>query len=519
MHCYTLPLAETSAFSTAFLDFLAGKPALRSFYEHSPNLANFEYQLPLKKAFAQGHRQVLHNALREQYGAKLRPAVAAQLDSLLAANTFTVTTGHQLCLATGPLYFIYKIITTLNTAQALQKAYPQHHFVPVYWMATEDHDFAEINHFHLFGKTFTWETSAQGAVGRLKLDDLANLWPLLPQEAQWMAEIYQQADNLAEATRTLVDHLFGEQGVVCVDGDHPALKKLFVPVLEKELFEGFSYPLVQQDTAALNQLGYAMPVQPREINLFYLEDALRERLVQDGEVYKVLHTDKQFTRAEMQAMLHQHPERFSPNVVLRPLYQEIILPNLAYVGGPSELLYWLQLKSCFDSLQVPFPILLPRNFATIITAANQKKINKFQLQTNDLFLEEEALKKKFLAIVQGPAPELTAEENAIAQAWESVKQKFQQLDPSLVGWVAAEQQKTQKTWVDVGKRLQKVFEKKSETDLQQLAALKQKLFPQQGLQERYDNFLNFALNKPDFLAELQQTFDPFCFEMYIIEGY
>ena len=172
-HC--VDLKKTGHFSTFFLDYLEGKESLRPFYSHLPNLESFDAAIKAKQ-FSADKRQVLVEVLESQYaGVPLAPAAAAQLEALRDEKTFTVTTGHQLNLFTGPLYFIYKLVTVINLAKRLKEAYPAYHFVPVYWMATEDHDAAEINYFKLDGETYRWESSQKGAVGEFELDATLNL--------------------------------------------------------------------------------------------------------------------------------------------------------------------------------------------------------------------------------------------------------------------------------------------------------------------------------------------------------
>ena len=164
-HCTTLPYAETGAFSGLLTDYIAQKPELAPFYHRFPSLENVAAQLEEKRAaYTPEARKRLVAALRDQYGLapEPEPAIEANLLLLGEPTTFTVTTGHQLNLLTGPLYFIYKIATAIKLSRQLKEAYPQYDFVPVYWMATEDHDFAEINHFSLFGKTYSWDAANTG---------------------------------------------------------------------------------------------------------------------------------------------------------------------------------------------------------------------------------------------------------------------------------------------------------------------------------------------------------------------
>jgi bacillithiol synthase len=525
MNIQLIDFEQTNAFSAIFLDYIQGNERLKPFYGLFPSPQNFRLQIDQKKSSQLGvsphNRQVLQQVLLKQYQ-KMPHKPATQLELLTNPNTFTVTTGHQLSLFTGPLYFIFKIVSTINQAKELKNLYPEYNFVPVYWMASEDHDFAEINHFHLFGKTFTWQSEQSGAVGRFKTEGLAQVFAELNDKLPLFEEAYLKADNLAEATRYLVNELFGKYGLVCIDGDDRELKALFAEVISAEFFPQSaktSFELVKETSQNLENQGYKAQVNPREINFFYLDNGLRERFVMDEatEDFKVLNTEKHFHFKEIEQLIDQEPEKFSPNVILRPLYQEYILPNLAYTGGPGEIAYWLQLKSVFDKYKVPFPILMPRNFGMLLNKANTKKINKLGITIQDLFLNELALKEKFVQANSQNQVDLTAETAQINATFQQIIEKAILIDKTLEGFVGAELQKTLKSLENIEKRLKKAEEQKLETEIKQLLGLKEKLFPQGELQERYDNLLNFYLNQPDLIDLFLEKYNSFEFKMYIFQ--
>jgi len=513
MHCQPLPLASTGAFPPLFLDYISQKDQLSPFYGLFPVLENFEKQLQQKSAFSPQHRQVLVQSLERQYA---HLSHKPDFSSLLQENTFTVTTGHQLNIFTGPLYVIYKIVTTINLARQLKEAYPAYNFVPVYWMATEDHDFDEISYFNLFGKKYTWQTQQKGAVGRMNPRELGEALKILPERLPIFEKAYLRHDNLADAVRCYMHDLFGKDGLVCLDGDDAALKRLFLPVIEDELKNSKAFDLVKNTTEAIESLGYHTQISPREINFFYLADGLRERIVKEGDAYKALNTDISFSEAEILALAKEHPEQFSPNVVLRPLYQEIILPNLAYIGGPSEVPYWMQLKGVFDYYQVPFPFLLPRNFALYVNAASQKRAEKLGVTVESLFWDDVRLRKSFVEKTSTVSLELTQEKQAIEQVFNEILRKAVAIDKTLEGAVNAEKVKMLNALDNVEKRLQKAEERNYETEVNQLLGLKAKLFPSGGLQERSENFLNFYLNDSTFIEKLLAHFKPLDFRFNIL---
>ena len=512
MDCQYLPLASTGQFSQLFLDYITQKDSLKPFYSHFPNLSAFGKQLN-DKTFDASKRQVLVDTLERQYQQiEKKP----DFSILLQPNTFTVTTGHQLNIFTGPLYIIYKLITTINLARKLKETYPSYNFVPVYWMATEDHDFAEINHVSIFGKGYAWQTEQRGAVGRMNPQELKMLFKQIPEKLALFEEAYLKQNTLADSVRYYVNELLGFEGLVCLDADDAALKRVFAPVMLDELLHQHSGELVQKQTEELEALGYKTVIAPRDINLFYLDDQLRERIErkEDGS-YKIVHTKQMFSEHELVTLLDEHPERFSPNVVLRPLYQETILPNLAYIGGPSEVPYWLQLKSVFEHFQTTFPILMPRNFAMYVPSVNAKRICKLGLTPEELFKDTLTLKREFVDHHTRHTLKFDNENKTVNKALDAILHKAQMVDPTLEKAVLAETKRFANAVARLEKKMRRAEERNQETGIRQLLAVKDELFPNGGLQERNENFLTFYLGDRQFLQKMLSTFDPFDYRMQI----
>lgn len=498
----------TGAFSALVTDYLDQDPRLTPFYHRFPTLAAFEEQIR-EKQFPAAHRPILVGELKRQYGslAEVHPAVVRHLDLLAQPTTFTVTTGHQLNLFTGPLYFIYKIVSAINLARALKTAYPAYDFVPVYWMATEDHDFAEVNHFTLFGKPHTWNTDQKGAVGRFATDSMVDLLQQLPEIEEVYKQAYRRHGNLADATRDLTHTLFGRYGLVNVDGDNRALKALFAPVIRQELLEQTSHALVAHTSAQLARY-YKPQVMSREINLFFLDQGLRERIVQEGEGFKVLHANLVFSREEITQLVDSAPEKFSPNVVLRPVYQEMVLPNLAYIGGGAEVAYWFQLKAVFEAFGVVYPCVLLRDSGMIINRPSAIRMQKLNLSPADLFQDLLALKRQVASHFAHDGLNLAPEQEAIEAVFARITQLATRIDPTLTKTVAAEAQKTHNALLVLEKKLVKANDVKYEVFFNQLTNLKEKLFPNATLQERVENVFTYQTNNPDFIPQLVAAFNP-----------
>ena len=518
MDCQYLPLTATGQFSTLFLDYISQKETLQPYYNRFPTLEAFAEQVK-SRSFDDSKRQTLVRVLERQYQ---HIPNKPDFSVLAQPNTFTVTTGHQLNIFTGPLYVLYKWITTVNLAKKLNETYPEYRFVPIYWMATEDHDFAEINHFTLFGKNYTWETEQDGAVGRMNPKELKAIFDEMPEKLFLFEDAYLKHDTLADAVRWYVNELLGKEGLICLNPDDAELKQLFAPVIKDELLNHATDGIVTQTNQQLEALGYKTQITPRELNLFYLADQLRERIVRkpaaDGaDSYQVLNTEIRFSEEEMMALVDEHPERFSPNVVLRPVYQEIILPNLAYIGGPSEVPYWLQLKGIFDHFQIPFPLLMPRNFALYINPASAKKMDKLGVLPEELFWDEVKLRRAYTERISDHSLDLSEQKACLEQCFAEILNKSVKVDKSLEGAVLAEKTRLMHTIDHLEKRLKKTEERNYETVLNQLITLKHKLFPNGGIQERTENYLNFQLNDPHFLRKLLTIFDPLDNRMLVLK--
>jgi bacillithiol biosynthesis cysteine-adding enzyme BshC len=516
MQSEKLPLSDTRQFSSLLLDYLSGENKLRPFYDASPHPDSFNSQIE-KKQLDPAIRNTLTDVLKEQYaGIETSNAVENNIRLLQSTTTYTITTGHQLNIFTGPMYFIYKILTAINLAETLKAAHPGYDFVPVYWMASEDHDFEEISHFRLFGKTYQWKSDQKGPVGRMNPHTLEQLLSQLPEIPDIFKKAYLGYDHMAQAMRCIVNDLFGAFGLLVLDADDARLKGMMEHVIIDDMTSHSSYALVNRTSEQLQQLGYSSQVNPRQINFFYMEDGLRERIVkEEDDHYTVLNTNINFTSKALTEDVQAHPEKYSPNVILRPLYQEIILPNLAYIGGPAEVAYWLQLKGIFDHFNVPFPIVMPRNFAMILNRPLVKKISKLGLSVHDLFKDPDEIKSDYLNKNAAHSFTLEEEKTNIRSLFEKITEKAAGIDGSLKGFIGSEEARTLKSLDNIAKRLKRSEEVNQETGLKQIDNLMEKLFPGGVPQERTDNFLNHYINHPDFIQSIKDQIPPFDYRYHV----
>lgn len=516
MQLHKIALADTHSFSSFFIDYITQKESLKKYYHRFPSLEHFRAQIEERKNFPASHRQTLHDVLKQQYqGLKTSSRVEGNLQLLADQKTFTVTTGHQLNIFTGPLYFIYKIITVINACKVLKAKHPGYNFVPVYWMASEDHDYDEIKSFRLYGKKYVWQTNQSGAVGRFDPKSISGLLNELPGDTSLFKTAYTKHNTLANATRYFVNELFGHEGLIVVDADDRKLKSLFTTMIHQDLFENKTKALVEEKNHGLESLGYHPQVFARDINFFYLDKNVRQRIERKDDRFSVVDTNLSFSKEEIERMISNEPEKFSPNVILRPLYQETILPNLAYVGGPAEAVYWLQLKGVFDHFNTPFPMLMPRNFAAVMDEPTKKKFDKTGLELKDLFEEKNYLFNHWVAKNSAANLSLGKEIGEAEAIFKKVKEIAAQIDPTLLKHADAKTTQMIESLQVIERKMLRAEKRKHAEKLKQIEAVKDSLFPNQNPQERSDNFLNFYQSDPQFIHKLIEKFDPFDFRFHI----
>lgn len=531
MEASCISYKETGFFSPTVIDYIDDAAELKPFYSYRPDYNGFAEFLQNKKVVAD--RKVLVEVLTEQYsrisdfGCSISDLVTENLKQLSSENSYTITTGHQLNIFAGPLYFIYKIVTAIKLARQLKEKFPDKSFVPVYWMASEDHDFAEINYTNIGGKKVHWWYEASGATGRLNPDTIRQalnqykgvlgLEQHAPELAAIVETAYTKFHKLADATRYMVNALFGQYGLVIIDADDHRLKQQFAPIMAQDITEQNSFKNISATNDELQQLGVHIQVNPREINFFYLKDHLRERLVFEDNSYKVLNSDIVFTKEELLEEVNQYPERFSPNVVMRPLYQECILPNIAYVGGGAEVVYWLELKSNFEYYNIDFPILILRNSGLVVLKQFASKISKMDLQASDLFKTADTIKKDWVMKHSQYNLTLTEEWRELSAIFEKIKLRAYKIDDTLAPSAEAVQSRLKHSVERLEKKLIKAEKANYHTRLEQIDHIKAELFPKDSLQERTENFGLFYVKwGQNFIDELIRNFEPLAFEFTVL---
>ena len=515
----SLIFTEINSIPQFIKDFLNGK--FPEFKEDLFGLDNFKIKIENKtKNFSPEYRKTLSSALENQLGTlDLSDLQKANLSLLKNENTFTVTTGHQLNLFSGPVFFVYKILQTIKTAAYLKEYFPAENFIPIFWMATEDHDFAEINHFKTKQNYYEIKGKSGGVVGKIKLEDLAFISAF---EEEYRDDVfgtelimllkkaYLKNESLTFATRFLVNELFSKYGLIMIDGDDKLLKSELKVTFRSELLHQDLFTTTKNSIEKLTDFYGKVQVNPREINLFYLSET-RDRIEFDGENFQIVDKNLKFTKDEILSELENYPEKFSPNAVLRPVYQETILPNIAYVGGNAEIMYWLELKDYFKKIELDFPILIPRNSMLWLPEKVFSKLEKLQLTVADYFTNFDSLVKEKLLSNNQILDEINATEQTLKQQFDTLKSEASKTDITFCNLVEAEEIRQLKSFKRMRKRLLRAEKIKNSELLNRLEQLFLDIHPGKTWQERVYNFSTFY-------SELGQDFIEKSYEEMNVES-
>lgn len=496
-----LPYRKTGVFSAIVQDYVSGEAALKDFYQYEPSISGIKKAIRDRKKYPYNRGLLADEMARQYEGLPVNPKVAANIESLRNEKTFTICTAHQPNIFTGHLYFIYKIVHAIRLADKLNDKIKSVHFVPVYYMGSEDADLEELGEVTINGKKYIWQTDQTGAVGRMLVDkafiELMNalegqlaVEPHGKEMLELIRNAYTIGKTIERATLELVHHLFAEYGLLIFLPDNPAFKKEFHAITYKELTEKFSQKAVAKAIAAFPEQ-YKVQAAGREINLFYLKENLRERIEVVGERYFIANSSVRFTKEEINTELTNHPERFSPNVILRPLFQEQILPNVVFIGGGGELAYWLELKNVFSEVAIPFPVLILRNSFMVVNKNVAANTNRLQFKWNDLFKSEKELIEIFVKKASTLQLLLTEEKKSMQNLYGKIQSAAMAVDVTLSRHVDALSVQAQRKITQLEKKMLKAERKKFEAAQRQLSKIKSKLFPGGTLQERVDNLMPY----------------------------
>ena len=520
-----IPFQTIPGFSRLVSDYITAAPALRHLYKYDFNIDAFA-QVIADKAQDKTDRALLVSVLRKQYkNIDASDKTKQNIESLWSPDTFTITAAHQPCVLLGPVFNIYKISSTINLANQLKAKYPDKNFVPVFWMGSEDHDFNELGNTFIYGKKIEWPAAAgeAGAFGRRKLDTFGTVLDeaqaILGESSKPIIDKLRaglgQFTRFGEYTRYVINELFAETGLVVIDQDDAELKKAFAPIIADELHNSNSIKALEGNLKWLIE-NYSVQAQPRDINLFYLGGNSRERIIKTDDGYVVNNTNVRFSDEQMKNMVETTPEVFSPNVILRPVYQELILPNLAFIGGAGELSYWLELKPVFEQHRVNYPMIVMRTSMTILNHASEKKLEKLGLSVIDFFGNIDQVISSFVKSKLSADIQFEAEKKSMEAMFDGIASKAETVDPTLKGTVMAEKQKQLNALEGLASRIVKAEKRKQEESINQIKALQQVIAPDDSWQERVENFLPFYLKDSNYINTIVESADPFSRSMLVI---
>jgi bacillithiol biosynthesis cysteine-adding enzyme BshC len=511
--------AESSGFSSLFVDYVTAHDRVAKYYNgHFADPSRLRQVLELVGRKAKD-RSTLVRVLAEQnreFYCSIK--TLANIDLLHEDNTFAVVTGQQVGLLGGPLYTIYKIITTLKLTDRLNNDLPECRFVPIFWLEAEDHDFEEVNNI----KVVDPENKAQkieyllegkpldrniGSVGELQLDGFIDEFFKHVEDAlintefkaklfETLRHYYQHGSTFTKSFVGLINHLFENSGLIFIKPTHGELKKLMSPIFQREINE---HPkvcqLVIERSAELEQRYHAQ-VKAKALNLFLLEKGGRHLIEPREDGFGLKGARRHLTIEELRSISSETPELLSPNVVLRPICQDTLLPTAVYVGGPNEIAYFAQLKPVYEFFDLTMPIIYPRATATILEEKLESILEKFELDLTAFFGNLDSV----LRTVSEQISDIKVEDMfqtvgaRVKESLNELKFGINQIDPTLLGALDTSASKIEFQLNVLKEKTVNAQKKKNEIALKQVEKVANNTMPFGELQERQIN-VTYFMNK------------------------
>ncbi len=510
--------SDIPAHQNIFLDFLHEYENVSKFY--GKNFRDVEKYPSLFKSLSEKERT--HNALlpeiiKNQYqGQSISKLTQNNIKSLSSSNTIVIATGQQLGIFGGPLYTFYKIITAIKLCDHLKDNYEGYNFIPVFWMEGDDHDYDEVRSFSMLNNENQLinlkyddgqlEEINRGSIGNLVFNqNIENVFneldaalrqtefkaPLL----EFLKSIYKPEKTFLETFRKVLIHFFDEYGLVLFSPIDPAVKRILKPVFEKEITE-FLYhtSFLVERSAELEEIYHAQ-VKVKPINLFYTDE--KERLSIDptetGE-YRLKGKRKKFTREELLLQLEEAPEKFSPNVLLRPICQDYLFPTAFYIGGPGEISYFAQVSPLYKLFGIDEPFIYPRSSATIVEKGVKAILDKNNISYIEIFSEENELIQKIVAA----SSEFNVEDlfgntlRDILSSLSSIDEKLGRIDKTLPDLSSKTRQRIEESLNLLKNKAIDAEKRKYDSTIRQVSKVRNVLYPNNNLQERELNWIYFA---------------------------
>ncbi len=500
-----------------FLDYLYEFDNVAEFYTN--DFRNKENYLKIFKNISESRGQIsseVSDIIVKQYS-NLNPSNLTQenIKKLSDKKTLAIVTGQQLGILGGPLYTFYKIITAIKLSRYLSERYDDYNFVPVFWLEADDHDFNEVRTLKIIDdanslisigyKEEIEEDDMRQSVGMINLDSSINdFFNKLNDSIKQtdfktaifdrLKNIYKEGISFKDAFKKLIFDYFDEYGLILFDPQDNKIKQLLKPVFKKEItdFRAHTEKLVHV-SATLEELYHAQ-VKVKPVNLFLRVDEGRYSIEPVENEFRLRRKRRSFSQEQLLELLENEPDRFSPNVLLRPICQDYLLPTAFYIAGPSEISYFAQIKLLYELYDIPQPIIYPRSSATILENSISTSLEKFSVSVNEMFIDVENVKKKIINSVE----EISVEEmfdgisNQIEGTFDQLKEKLLDLDKTIADSSNRYRDKILSNLNELKSKAEKAQQKKYEVTLRQIDRAAVHLFPNSNLQEREINFIYFA---------------------------
>ena len=526
-----LDLRQLPGTSSLVRDYVHAFPRLASFYAGNPQDPG-AYQEQADRCDARAYRrhELRDVLLAQNEGWGISHIVRQRIEELGHPRAVAVVTGQQTGLFGGPLFTLYKALTAVQLAARLRVEL-RRPVIPVFWMASEDHDLAEADHIQLLDRTGTpvtlrhapWGSPPGFIPANLRLgpaiaETLERAWALLPSTEfapdlrNALGEAFAPERTLAEAFARWMVHLLGECGLVLVDGADPGLKLLAAGILRRELDAApCSSQSILAASESLRALGYPVQIEARPdgVNCFLLREG-RRGLVRDGNGFRLRDSKQMIPAAELQRLAQDEPERFSPNVALRPVVQDFLFPTLAYVAGPGELAYFAQLRPVYQAFDVLMPLVVPRASLTLVEPRIGQLLERFRLGLPDLTLEPEQLASRVLRAHLSPDLEatLTKARESVGEIFRGVGEVIGAVDPTLKATVGQTAGHVQGHFDQLERKAVQALKRRESEMRQQVQRVREALMPGGKLQERVLPLLPFLVRYgPALLGTLRDAID------------
>jgi bacillithiol biosynthesis cysteine-adding enzyme BshC len=527
----TVPLDYRKlSYRPLFLDYVHRYPALVDLYSGDPFDRDSWSRLAREVGASTHPRAAVSRDLLELNGTLGADEPALASVAALETGALAVVTGQQVGILGGPLYTLYKALSAVRMARSAS-ALLARPVVPLFWMDTDDHDFDEIAEAHVLnasGDLTSVRYEPETRSGRIPVGSLA-LEPsiervveaasaaLPPSEFQdelrESLQAYAPGRTLAEAFGSFLLRLTRGTGLAIVDPSRPALKRLAVDLFRRELSNGpESRESVRSATQRLVEAGYHAQVTPIEtqLNLWYAKPS-RHPVSVEGDRLRLGPDEEPLPREEVERLLEREPEHFSPNVLLRPLYQDTLLPTLAYVAGPSELAYFAQLRGLYAHFGVVMPLIAPRASFTIVERRDARFLERYGVDLTRLKSDDESVLNEVLRRHSPPRLEedLNRARNCIQDITSALERDLRDVDSTLVPTVASTRGKLLHHLKELESKARRGVKRKNETVRSQFLLTRTALFPGFELQERKLSPLVF-LNKHGnhFVRMVEEAADP-----------